>query len=59
MLTIFTVPLSLNDELEFYYNTELLLKEYKLINFIAFSIGSAVIYFLAVNIYCLWSKQNR
>ncbi len=60
LLTIFTVPLSLNEELQFYYNTDLQLKEYKLTNFIAFSIGSAAIYFLAVNVYYLrWAKQIR
>ncbi|QOR64717.1 hypothetical protein IM538_12660 [Cytobacillus suaedae] len=60
LLTIFTVPLSLNEELQFYYNTDLLLKKYKLTNFIAFSIGFAVIYFLAVNVYYMWwAKQNR
>lgn len=58
LLTIFTVPVSQNEQLKFYYNTDLVLKDYKLLNFIYFIVVVSSIYFLVVNIYYSRFKRN-
>lgn len=51
ILSIVTSPISLNEQLQFVYHTEHLLKEEKVIQLIIFLVMGAVIYFTAVNIF--------
>ncbi|MCA1028946.1 hypothetical protein LCM23_23200 [Cytobacillus kochii] len=51
ILSIFTSPISLNEQLQFVYHTEHLLKEEKVIQLIIFLVMGAMIYFTAVNIF--------
>ncbi|MEK5101121.1 hypothetical protein MKX83_03915 [Cytobacillus sp. FSL M8-0252] len=51
ILSIFISPISLNEQLQFVYHTEHLLKEEKVIQLIIFLVMGAVIYFPATNIF--------
>ncbi|MFD2212187.1 hypothetical protein [Metabacillus endolithicus] len=59
ILSIFTIPISVNEKLQLYYNKELILETYKIKEFLQFIFGSALFFFFLVNIYAkgkTWSK---
>ncbi|MBN6886729.1 hypothetical protein ACUXCC_001801 [Cytobacillus horneckiae] len=51
MLSIFTIPVSVNEHMEFFYNKELILKTNEIKDFLVFLFCSALIYFSVVNVY--------
>lgn len=51
ILSIFTSPLSINEQLQFVYHTEKIVKGEKLIELILFLSVSTLIYFPALNIF--------
>lgn len=57
--SIFTIPISVNENLQLFYNKELLLETYKVKEFLQFIFVSALFFFFLVNIYAkgkVWSK---
>jgi hypothetical protein len=59
ILSIFTIPISINEKFQLYYNKELILETYKVKEFLQFTFGSALFFFFLVNIYAkgkIWSK---
>ncbi|UGB28734.1 hypothetical protein [Metabacillus sp. B2-18] len=59
ILSIFTIPISINEKLQLYYNKELILETYKVKEFLQFIFASALFFFFLVNIYAkgkMWSK---
>ncbi|MBD7938919.1 hypothetical protein H9655_17935 [Cytobacillus sp. Sa5YUA1] len=57
LLGIFTTPLSLNEQLQFVYHTDYLLKGEKLISLLLFLSVSALIYFPVLNM--LYKQLNK
>ncbi|WP_121662058.1 hypothetical protein [Metabacillus litoralis] len=57
--SLFTIPISVNENLQLFYNKELLLETYKVKEFLQFIFVSALFFFFLVNIYAkgkVWSK---
>lgn len=57
--SIFTIPISVNENLQLFYDKELLLETYKVKEYLQFIFGSALFFFFLVNIYAkgkVWSK---
>lgn len=51
ILSIFTVPISINENIQFLYNEDLIMETKKIKEFILFIFSIGVIYFLLVNIF--------
>lgn len=58
-LSIYTMPLTLNENKEIYFNHDYKLKPSYLKEFIAFIVGSAIIYFSLVNLFFLERVGKR
>lgn len=51
LISIFTVPFSLNEELQLYYDNRLVLKGEKLEEFLSFVVAAGFAYFMLVRLY--------
>jgi len=51
ILSIFTTPISLNENMRLFYNEDLMMEAKKIKEFLFFIFGSALIYFFLVNLY--------
>lgn len=51
ILSIFTTPISLNENMRLFYNEDLMMESKKIKEFLFFIFGSALVYFSLVNIY--------
>ncbi|MDF0728409.1 hypothetical protein PY093_17355 [Cytobacillus sp. S13-E01] len=51
ILSVFTTPISINENMQFFYNEDLIMGAKKLKEFLIFIFGSAIVYFLSVNLY--------
>lgn len=51
ILSIFTIPVSVSEDMQFFYNQELLMGQKKIKEFLLFIFGSAVAYFVLVNVH--------
>ncbi|MDQ0271704.1 hypothetical protein [Cytobacillus purgationiresistens] len=56
VLSIFTVPISISENMEFIRDEELLMETNKIKGFLTFIISSAVLYFSLVNLYYIRKK---
>ncbi|WP_273122631.1 hypothetical protein ACNRWW_04625 [Metabacillus sp. HB246100] len=59
VISIFTVPISISENLQLFYNEELLLKFYKIKEFLLFIFGSAFLFFFLVTIYAKGKRWNN
>lgn len=58
-MSIFTTPISINENMQFYFNEELMMEAEKIKEFLLLIIFSSLLYFFLVNIYHkegLWKK---
>lgn len=58
ILSLFTVPVSLDENLKLYYNRELLMEPKKVMELLIFVLCSSIIYFPSVN-YFFRRNKNR
>lgn len=56
ILSIFTTPISINENMQFYYNEDLMMADKKIKEFLLFIFGSALVYFSLVNFYWKYKK---
>jgi hypothetical protein len=56
ILSIFSSCISINENMNFFYNEELMLGAKKIKEFLLFIFGSALIYFSTVNVYYKYLK---
>jgi hypothetical protein len=51
ILSIFTTPISINEDMQFFYNKDLIMEAKKIKEFLLFIFSSAIVYFSSVNLY--------
>ncbi|KQU15287.1 hypothetical protein ASG65_27375 [Bacillus sp. Leaf13] len=56
ILSIFTTPISINENMQFFYNEDLMMEAKKIKEFLFFIFGSALVYFSLVNLYYKYMK---
>ncbi|MFL0366232.1 hypothetical protein ACH0BF_24960 [Pseudobacillus sp. 179-B 2D1 NHS] len=57
IISIFTVPISINENMQLFYNEDLMMKENKVKEFLFFIFGSALVYFSLVNLYYKYTRS--
>uniref|UniRef100_UPI003F492582 hypothetical protein n=1 Tax=Niallia taxi TaxID=2499688 RepID=UPI003F492582 len=57
ILSVFTIPVSVSEDMQFFYNKKLLMGQMKIKEFLLFIISAAVAYFVLVNIYDKYTKK--
>ena len=56
ILSIFTTPVSINENMQFFYNEDLMMGAKKIKEFLLFIFSSALVYFSLVNLYYKYMK---
>jgi hypothetical protein len=56
ILSIFTTPISINENMQLFYNEDLMMEAKKIKEFLFFIFGSALVYFSLVNLYYKYMK---
>ncbi len=56
ILSIFTTPISLNENMRLFYNEDLMMEAKKIKEFLFFIFGSALVYFSLLNLYYKYMK---
>jgi hypothetical protein len=56
ILSIFTTPISINENMQLFYNEDLKVEAKKVKEFLFFIFGSALVYFSLVNLYYKYMK---
>ncbi|MCM3217719.1 hypothetical protein M3612_24935 [Niallia taxi] len=51
IISIFTIPVSVNEDMQLFYNKELLMGKRKIKEFLLFIFSSSVTYFILVNVH--------
>ncbi|KOR80588.1 hypothetical protein AM232_20605 [Bacillus sp. FJAT-21352] len=56
ILSIFTTPISINENMQLFYDEDLIMAAKKIKEFLLFIFGSALVYFSLVNLYYKYLK---
>lgn len=58
ILSIFTIPISINENMHFFYSEDLIMEAKEIKEFLLFIFSSALVYFSLINLYYKYKKDK-